>query len=253
MKLFTTGCTLTRQLAGELRQAGLYSVSVSLDHWKPEIHDRVRGYDGAFQTALKAIGIFQDTGGIDVGVSAVLAPEMIRNGETEQFLDYLKTRHVHEAWLSEAKPSVPQLWDHVEVISEDDRQRLVALQDRYNRSGEMTVNYLGHFEGKEYFGCCAGHKMIYVDAFGSVSPCVFTPMTFGDIRERTIREIVGEMRTHFPTENHCFINHNFRLLQKHYRGKGPIGREDARRLMAEVRFAPYAKFFQLHYGERTTV
>ena len=24
--------------------------------------------------------------------------------------------------------------------------------------------------------------MIYVDAFGEVSPCVFTPMTFGNVR-----------------------------------------------------------------------
>ena len=54
-KLFTTGCTLTKQTAYDLKNAGLYSVSVSLDHWSEEVHDGVRGYPGAFRTALKAI------------------------------------------------------------------------------------------------------------------------------------------------------------------------------------------------------
>ncbi len=248
VKLFTTGCTLTRERAKDLQQAGLYSVSVSLDHWKQDVHDRVRGYEGAFQTALKAIGIFQDLGGVDVGVSTVLSAEMIRNGETGQFLSFLESLNVHEAWLSEAKPSVPGLWDSAEVIAEEERLKLVELQDRYNRSGTMTVNYLGHFEGKEHFGCCAGHKMLYVDAFGSVSPCVFTPMSYGDVRERSIVEIVSEMRSHFPTEGRCFINTNYRLLQKHYGGDGPIGLEGTRALMKEVKFSPYAEFFRLQYG-----
>jgi MoaA/NifB/PqqE/SkfB family radical SAM enzyme len=250
VKLFTTGCTLTKKLAEDMKRAGLYSVSVSLDHWDANVHDGIRRYEGAFQTALKAIGIFQDIGGIDVGVSSVLSKEMIHNGGTGQFLAFLKSLNVHEAWLSEAKPSIPALWDSAEVITEDERRQLVALQDRYNRSGEMTINYLGHFEGREHFGCCAGHKMIYIDPFGSVSPCVFIPMSFGNVRERNIGEIVNEMRSRFPTECRCFINHNYRLLQEHYHGHSPIGLEETRQLMTEVRFAPYAKFFQLHHGDK---
>jgi sulfatase maturation enzyme AslB (radical SAM superfamily) len=42
IKLFTTGCTLTKTLALDLMNAGLFSVSVSLDHWKQEEHDKVR-------------------------------------------------------------------------------------------------------------------------------------------------------------------------------------------------------------------
>ena len=78
VKLFTTGSTLTPEKAQALRQAGLFSVSVSLDHWLPEIHDRNRGRAGAFATALAAIAIFKKTGGIQVGVSAVISKEMIR-------------------------------------------------------------------------------------------------------------------------------------------------------------------------------
>jgi MoaA/NifB/PqqE/SkfB family radical SAM enzyme len=249
-KLFTTGCTLTRQLAADLKHAGLFSVSVSLDHWREEEHDRVRRYKGAFQTALRAIRIFQDLGGIDVGVSAVLSAEMIRNHQVEEFLDFLRGLGLHEAWLSETKPSVPESWDGVGVITEGERLALVRLQDRCNRERTMTVNYLGHFEGREHFGCCAGHKMVYVDAFGYVSPCVFTPMTFGNVREMPISEICREMRGRFPTEHRCFINNNYPLLRKIYRGESPIGANETRKMMDEVRFGRYARFFELQYGRK---
>ena len=42
VKLFTTGCGLTPGLAAGLRDAGLFSVSVSLDHWEEKGHDRSR-------------------------------------------------------------------------------------------------------------------------------------------------------------------------------------------------------------------
>ena len=59
VKLFTTGCTLTREKARDLKNAGLFSVSVSLDSAIEAEHDRGRRYSGAFRQALKAIEIFQ--------------------------------------------------------------------------------------------------------------------------------------------------------------------------------------------------
>ena len=47
-KLFTTGCTLTKQRALDLKNAGLISVSISLDHWKEMEHDRIRRYLRSF-------------------------------------------------------------------------------------------------------------------------------------------------------------------------------------------------------------
>ncbi|MDH5386072.1 MAG: radical SAM protein, partial [Candidatus Aminicenantes bacterium] len=121
VKLFTTGCTLNRQLAQDLRDAGLFSVSVSLDHWKQEAHDKVRRYEGAFQTALKAIEIFKNLGDLDVGVSAVLSKEMIKRGEVEEFLKFLIGLDIHEAWLSECKPSVQDFWTDDQVVTEQER------------------------------------------------------------------------------------------------------------------------------------
>jgi MoaA/NifB/PqqE/SkfB family radical SAM enzyme len=247
VKLFTTGCTLTPELARDLSTAGVFSVSVSLDHWIEEKHDSGRRYEGAYKSALKAIDIFQKIDGLHISVSTVLSREMIRNDQTEEFLSFIKGLGVHEAWLSEVKPSVSAFQDGNLVITEQDRLKLVNLQDKYNRMGKMTVNYLGHFEGKECFGCNAGHKMVYIDAFGEVSPCVFTPMSFGNVQADSIQAIFSEMKKHFPSEGGCFINKNYRLLQKYSNGQNIIGRRETLQMMEEVSFGSLSKFFQLYY------
>ncbi|MGA7161482.1 MAG: radical SAM protein [Bacteroidota bacterium] len=245
-KLFTTGCTLTKQTAYDLKNAGLYSVSVSLDHWSEEVHDSVRGYPGAFRTALKAIDIFKNLGGVHVSVSAVLSRTMIRNNQVEEFIQFLQGLDINEAWLSEAKPSVESYWNEDSVITEEERLELCRLQDRYNKRGGMTINYLGHFEGKEHFGCSAGNKMVYVDACGNVSPCVFLPVSFGNVRDRPIRQIYSDMKTYSPINDRCFINANYGLLRKNYHNESPIGLDDTKKVFEDAPLTPLARFFRLY-------
>ncbi len=247
LKLFTTGTNLTEQLASDLREAGLLYVSVSLDHWQEDEHDRARGCQGAYKTALRALDIFKNTEGIHISVSAVVSKDMLQKNQVEEFIQFLLKLNIHEVWLSEAKPSGEAFWKKDAVITAEEQRHLIELQDKYNKSGKVTINYLGHFESKEHFGCNAGNKMVYVDAFGEVSPCVFTPMTFGNVRDKSVQAIFSEMKRWFPSEGRCFINKNYELLQKHYHGKMPLSEEDTQLLMQEVRFAPQAKFFQLYY------
>jgi MoaA/NifB/PqqE/SkfB family radical SAM enzyme len=244
VKLFTTGSTLTPALARDLKRAGLFSVSVSLDHWTEAVHDANRGVPGAFATALKAIEMFLAVDGLHVGVSSVLSKEMIRTGQVEEFLAFCEALGVHEAWLSEVKPSVQAFWNADLVIDEDDRVRLVRLQDRYNKRGGPTLNYLGHFEGPEHFGCNAGNKMIYVDAFGEVSPCVFTPMTLGNVRERPLPSIVRDMMGRFRPGGACFINRNYPAFQARSSGGIPIPREASLDLLGRIEFGPPARFYR---------
>ncbi|MCC6396379.1 MAG: radical SAM protein, partial [Bacteroidetes bacterium] len=235
------------QRASDLRNAGLFSVSVSLDHWKREEHDRVRRYEGAFDTALKAIEIFKNLGDVHVSVSSVLSKGMLRDGSVERFLQFVSSLEIHEAWLSETKPSLEGGDGGDQIITDEERNQLIALQDRYNKDGSMTVNYLGHFESKEHFGCSAGNKMVYVDAFGHVSPCVFTPISMGNVNDRPVRDIVREMRTLFPTEDRCFCNTNFDLIRRWHNETAPLSREETLGMLREVRFGPMSGFYRLYY------
>jgi MoaA/NifB/PqqE/SkfB family radical SAM enzyme len=245
VKLFTTGCHLSRDLARDLKSAGLFSVAVSLDHWSEDIHDQVRGYKGAYKTALKAIEIFKGVNGLHVSVSAVLSPEMIKNNRVEEYLEFLGGLGIDEAWISETKPSVEPFWRRDLIITEKERRDLMALQDRHNRAGRMTVNYLAHFESAEHFGCSAGHKMVYIDSFGDVSPCVFTPINFGNVNQKPIRRIFADMRKHFPSDNTCFINKNFEAVR--HIGHVPLNRYETVRMLEGIKFGPLAEFYRLYY------
>ena len=242
-KLFTTGATLTPGRVKALGDAGLDSVSVSLDHWTEGEHDRVRGARGAYRAALQAIDLFLGDGRIHVGVSAVLSPAMLAPGAVMHYLEFLSSLGIHEAWLSEKKPIPGAAADW--VISDVDRELLIWVQDTWNARGGMTVNYLGHFEGAEHFGCSAGNKMVYIDPFGEVSPCVFIPMTFGNVREVPVRRIFADMRKHFPTRDRCFINTNASVLVPHASGNGPIPRRESVSIVDSLAHGPKPRFFRL--------
>jgi MoaA/NifB/PqqE/SkfB family radical SAM enzyme len=91
--------------------------------------------------------------------------------------------------------------------------------------------------------------MVYIDAFGDVSPCVFTPMTFGNIQETNLIDLVRDMRSKFPSEDSCFINKNYKLIQEYSHGQKVLSRQATMTMMNEVRFGPAARFFELYYGK----
>ncbi len=256
MKLFTTGMGATPAIAAALADAGLGSVSVSLDHWDEETHDRGRGYPGAWRAALGAIETFLAAGRLHVGISAVLPREAMRGTEAiERMLALAGTLGVHEVWLSEAKPAVASLWDPALVLTEDERRAVAAFQDRWNagirRQGSgVTLNFLGHFEGAEQFGCNAGRKMVYVDPFGEVSPCVFLPCSVGNVRERPLRELIADMFPRFPSEDRCFANRNWPLVRELSGGVLPMTPPGTSTLLARVSFRPLSAFNQRYEGGR---
>jgi MoaA/NifB/PqqE/SkfB family radical SAM enzyme len=254
MKLFTTGMGVTRPLACELRDAGLFSVSVSIDHWDPEVHDQGRGFPGAWRHAVAAVETFLKAGGLHVGISAVLSRESIRRTEVvERFLAFAQELGVHELWLSETKPVVASLFDEALVLGEDERRAIAGWQDRWNdgvrqaRRG-VIVNYLGHFEGAEHFGCNAGRKMLYVDPFGEVSPCVFAPFSLGNVREWPLAELIADTWGRFPTEDRCFINRNWPLVAAESGGRLPLYRDASLAMLSKVRFGQRSAFNRRYFG-----
>ena len=80
--------------------------------------------------------------------------------------------------------------------------------------------------------------MVYVDAFGEVSPCVFTPMTFGNVRERPLGEILADMRRAFRPSESCFIRGNYRLVERLSSRGLPLDRASSDEVVAEARFGP---------------
>jgi hypothetical protein len=54
------------------------------------------------------------------------------------------------------------------------------------------------------------------------------------------------MARHFPSEDSCFINKNYRLLEKYSHGRNLMNREETLKMLEEVHFGPLAKFNRLN-------
>ena len=53
--LYTSGYHFTEERAAILKREGLTGITVSLDHWIPELHNNFRGKQNAFEWAEKAV------------------------------------------------------------------------------------------------------------------------------------------------------------------------------------------------------
>ena len=57
---------------------------------------------------------------------------------------------------------------------------------------------VGYLSG---IGCLAGHLQYYISAYGDVTPCDFSPICFGNIRQESIKSIWKKIIKH-PAYNH---------------------------------------------------
>ena len=86
----TNGTLITREKARTLKEIGLSYVGVSLDGME-EIHDRFRGMEGAFQSAMKGIANCQAEG-IKVGLRFTI--NKFNVGEVPAIFDLLEERDI---------------------------------------------------------------------------------------------------------------------------------------------------------------
>ena len=65
------------------------------------------------------------------------------------------------------------------------------------------IYYVAHIEGPEQMGCMMGGlSHFYIDSSGNVNPCVFLPVSFGNIMESEFEEIYNKMRMSIPHPLH---------------------------------------------------
>lgn len=187
---FTSGYHLTLDLARQLKQAGLYAVRISIDSPHEEEHDRVRGRKGAFSDALAGAKNALEAG-LLVDLFMVTSPSNIDHLEDAFCL--ASSLGAHELSLYEIV-AVGRWSSHQdEVLSAGDVQRLERFHKEKNRIEGPRVTALPYLLGPKMFGCFAGRRWVHVDAAGEALPCAYMPISFGNISNKSLREIWKEM------------------------------------------------------------
>lgn len=223
VKLYTTGYGLNLKKASELKNAGLDSINIALDNIDKDVHDRIYGTKGAYETSLKAIENAKRARLLTC-VSTVVTKERIESGEIITFLKYMKKIGVDEVTIFEPVPTGKVINETSIILSRSQRKKLIELHKETNKNRDYPrVFSFPYVENKNFMGCCAGYNRLHITASGEVLPCDFTPLSFGNIISENIEDIWKKMHTYFnkPRES-CIMIENHKKIYESSNGKLPI-------------------------------
>jgi nif11-class peptide radical SAM maturase 3 len=206
----TGGFGISLETARRMKQAGIASVSVSIDGGTAETHDRLRGKKGSWQSAFKTMSHFREVGiyfGCNTQINRLSAPEFP--------LIYEQIRDAGaRAWQIQLTVPMGNAADNADILLQpyellDLYPMLARVSKRASREGVRmqpgnNIGYYGPYErlmrggGNEWGfwqGCGAGLSTLGLEADGAVKGCPSLPTaayTGGNIRNRSLREIVEQ-------------------------------------------------------------
>jgi len=201
----TNGTLITKDVAKLLRKFDV-GVVIGLDAMNSELHDRIRGVEGAFDAVIEGIenciaenlylhlnivaaklnfdeiARIIDYGDV-IGVFSYFIYRFVPFGRGEEIRDYELGRADFKALLDlvlEKQREVRAII--IPVASPEYWAYMLQKRGIHNR---RLINFLGRFFG----GCLAGKGMMYIKPNGDVWACPFLPVHVGNVRKERIDRI----------------------------------------------------------------
>lgn len=239
--LYTSGLGLTEQRAKKLKQAGLFFLSVSIDHYDKEINDRLR-FSGSYETAINAIRNSLEAGLYTV--SSVVVTEGTID-DLERYVKFCNELSVHGIRVLDVIPSGECI--KKPPVSIEARKKLVRMHKKINADLNLPqLTASSYIEDSSMFGCGAGgiHHM-HIDGYGNLRACDFIPITFGDLTKESLLEAYQRMRELFEyPEEECFMKRYYPLINKALNGRKLVHYDEVASLIREMRTGPLPKLYK---------
>ena len=201
----TNGTLITKEVAKLLREFDV-GVVIGVDAMNPEIHDCIRGVEGAYDAVMQGIenciaenlylhlNIVASRPNFDevekiidygdkIGVYSYFIYRFVPFGRGEEIRDYELGEEDFKALLDlilEKQREVRAII--IPVASPEYWAYVLQRRGIHNR---RIINFLGHFFG----GCLAGKGMMYIKPNGDVWACPFLPVPIGNVRKESMSGI----------------------------------------------------------------
>ena len=174
----TNGTLIGAETAARLKQAGMKTVSVSIDGL-PETHDSFRQTPGAYERAMRGIGAILAEGGFEaVQVTTVVHHKNI--GELDRLYEIMCGLDIDSWRVINMEPMGRALCHPELMMTPEDYRRLFSFI-REKRQEGMPVEYgCSHYLGTDYehevrewyFLCSAGIYVASIMANGDIAACL---------------------------------------------------------------------------------
>jgi len=217
--LFTSGAGISAERFHDLKKAGLWACCISLDFDTPKEHDEMRGRAGTFDDAIEAIRLSKQSG-LYTLVSSVATRTFIEDQMFTRVYSLCKKMGVHEYRIVEPMPcgALSDADEKKMLLTSEHTQILRDFHVQTNRKQQHPkVCAFNQIESPEIFGCGAGTQHFYIQPDGTVCPCDFTPLGFGNVKTDPLPEIWTRMNIAMGDNprRHCFIQKHHNLINRH--------------------------------------
>ena len=204
----TTNGNLKPEKIEELKEAGLRVLSVSLDHWKPEICEKIRGVKGIMERQVEAIAYAKELG-LKVYALVYLNPYLVLDG-VEKIVEYVNSSlgvPVGFCYPTQADINTFRLHGEFRGNLQEKLKESLETILRLKKAGYRITNTGSYLEDllrppgrKANFYCKGGETTVYIDWHGNLYPCFLKPKMFNLLED-------GEHRLQENVEcDDCYIN-----------------------------------------------
>ncbi len=194
--LITNGINLEKEFVDDLSKAGLGYLHISLDSPYKKEHDEFRNYEGAFERASEGVryGVKKDMLGI---VEYTATPQNVDENRLDDLYDHCKELGVDEILLDEVVPGGKWELKEENLLGDKEYSLLDAfMRDKNSLSDGPRVSSSYSYRDPDIMGCFGGRRWMWISPNGEMMPCFHTPISFGNVREKGLKETWKEMGRH---------------------------------------------------------
>ena len=184
--LITNGTTMTDSLAERLKDSKINLVSVSIDHYIPEIQDKLRKHKDCHKKAVNAIKLLKEH---NVPVIASTVITSLNINEIEKVVSFVNNELnvAFSVCTPSTTPDSSFFAGHSDVIELDVKQLSACTKKiiELGRKGAHICNsyeflneYVDSLSGNKKFYCQGGNLIYYLNPKGDFHICTNKPKLF---------------------------------------------------------------------------
>ena len=196
MGMGSNGMLIDTEVARKLKDAGMWTVAISLDSSDPQRHDEFRGVKGCWERAVNAIKVLKEAG-VEVQVNCTVTRQ--NYDEIEEIMALAESLGVDNFHLFFLVPTGrgTDIEDITPEMYEKMIQSTLAKTTKYklNVKPSCAPQFMrvakdqGVDMSRWVRGCMAGLYYCRIYPSGEVTPCPYMPISLGNIREKSFKDI----------------------------------------------------------------
>lgn len=167
-----------------LKAAGLSCLAVSLDSPDAAAHDAYRGRAGLFAKAVETVRAARREG-LPCLISTYMTNENLSADTIGKFRSLYEETGALAVRVMPARPVGNFSCAEPLLLNPENERFLLDSLD-------PSAFYFKGLPGPEKCGIFS-RNTFYVSPYGEVQPCAYLPMSFGSVREKPLRDILGRM------------------------------------------------------------